>query len=81
MPKATFQGSSKHFQAFRFNQTMKGFRCLDRVHPLQELSRSLSYISCFTSYASLRDNPKYTQWEVFVYHYRFLSSKAYQNRY
>ena len=47
----------------------------------QDLSGSLSYISCFTIYISLHDNPKYTLREVVVYHYRFLSSKAYQNRY
>ena len=34
---ATFQGSSKHFQVFRFNETMKRFWYLDnldRMHPL-----------------------------------------------
>ena len=29
----------------------------------------------------LRHDPKYTLWEVIAYHYRFLSSRAYQNRY
>ena len=47
----------------------------------QNLSGSLTYISCFTIYISLHDNPKYTLREVVVYHYRFLFSKAYQNRY
>ena len=44
-------------------------------------SGSLRYNLCFTIYISLPDNPKYTLREVIVYHYRFLSSKAYQNRY
>ena len=51
------------------------------MNPSQDLSGSLSYISCFIIYIYLRDNPKYTLREVVVYHYRFLSSKAYQNRY
>ena len=79
--EATWQGLSKYFQAFRFNQTMKRFRYIDRMHTLYELPDSLSYILCFTIYITLLDNPKYTLREVIVYHYRFLSSKAYQNRY
>ena len=59
---------------------MKRFRYLDRMHPLQELSGSLSYVLCFTIYISLHDNPKYTLRKVNVYQYYFLSSKAYQNR-
>ena len=51
------------------------------MQPLYELSGSFNYIFCFAIYISLRDNPKYTLREVIVYHYRFLSSKAYQNRY
>ena len=39
---------------------------------------AIFYISLFT--ISLRDNPKYTLQKVILYHYRFLSSKAYQNR-
>ena len=60
---------------------MKRFRHVDRMHPLYELSGSLSYISCFTIYIFLRDNPKYKLRQIIVYDYRFLSSKAYQNRY
>ena len=51
------------------------------MYPLYELSGSISYTLCFTIYISLRHNPKYTLQEVIVYHYRFLSSKAYQNKY
>ena len=51
------------------------------MHPLYELSGSLSYILCFTIYISLRDNPKNTLREVIVYHYRLLSWKTNQNRY
>ena len=79
--EAAFLDSSKHFQAFRFNQTMTRFRYLDSVHPIQELSGSLSYILCVTIYISLRDNPNYTIRQVIVYHYSFLFSKAYRNRY
>ena len=79
--KHSSKGSSKHFQPFCFNQTMKHFIYLDRMYPLQEHSGSLSYILCFTIYISLHDNPKYTLRKVIVYHYRLLSSKVYQNRY
>ena len=60
---------------------MTRFRYLDSVHPIQELSGSLSYILCVTIYISLRDIPNYTIRQVIVYHYCFLFSKAYRNRY
>ena len=69
------------FQPFHFNQTMKYFSYLDRMHLFQELPGSLSYISCFTICIPLRHNRKYTLWEVILYHYCFLCSIAYQNRY
>ena len=72
--EATFQSSRKHFQDLRFRNG-------DRMNPSQDLSGSLSYISYFIVYISLRDNPKYTLPEIVVYHYCFLSPKAYQNRY
>ena len=78
--EATFQDSNK-VQVFRINQTMKRFRYLNRMHPLQELCGSLRYVLCFTIYISLRHNLRYTLQEVVVYYHRFLSSKAYQNRY
>ena len=46
------------------------------MHPLEQLSGSLSYFLCFTIYISLRHNHKCTLPEVIGYHYRFLSSKA-----
>ena len=78
--EATFQDSNK-VQVFLINQTLKRFRYLNRMHPLQELCGSLRYVLCFTIYISLRHNLKYTLQEVVAYYYRFLSSKAYQNRY
>ena len=51
------------------------------MHPSYEFSGSLNYNLCFIIYISLHDNPKCTLWEVIVYHYRFLSSKVYRNRY
>ena len=65
------------FLAFHFNQTMKRFRYLDRMHLFLEVSGSLSYILCFTIYICLHDSPKYTLRKNIVYHYRFLSAKAY----
>ena len=53
--EATFQGSSK-VQTFRISQTINRFRYLDRMHPLQELSDSLSNVLFFTIYISLRHN-------------------------
>ena len=76
--EAIFQDLSKHFWAFCFNQTMKRFKHLDKMRPLYELSCSLSQI--LFHYLHLRGNPKYMLQEVIVYHYRFLSSKAYQNK-
>ena len=66
------------FRFFVVDKTMNSFRYLDRMHP-QELSGSLSYI--FTIQIPLRHNPKYTLRDVIIYHYLFLFSKAYQNRY
>ena len=57
---------------------MKRFRYLDKMHPLQELSGSFSYILCFTILISLYHN--ISLWEVIFYQYRFLSTKVYQNK-
>ena len=78
--EATFQCSSKYFYTFRFNQTMKLFRYLRRLHPLLWFWFS-NLCFLFSIYVSLHHNPKYTLREVIVYHYRFLSSKECQNRY
>ena len=53
-------GFKQAFLGFSFYETMKCFRYLDRMHPLYELSGSLSYILCFTIYISLRENLKNT---------------------
>ena len=69
---------------------MKRFSYLDRTHLLQELSGSLSQILCFTICISLytqrdlrilRTNKEIRTMGSYVYHYCFLSSRAYQNRY
>ena len=73
--ETTFQDSSKYFQAFRFNQTMKHSWHVDRL----QIFGSLGYILCFIIYISLHHNRKYTPGEVTTFHYYFLSSKTYQD--
>ena len=77
---AAFQGSSNQFQALDFNQAMKKFLYLDRLHPLYELFVSSNYILFFSIYISQHHNPGHTLKKVTLYHYRFLCSKLYQNR-